>query len=119
MSSLAESFVWSCRGGEICTPWQPDLYGQAGPLWRFLRAEKYNADKADKRLRCHAAWRAEFVPRGRIHEVQAQCGHGRIVTHIPVTLSPGVVLRCYRMRSRPSLPPRRCLCKAWTNKAVL
>ncbi|KAK9915876.1 hypothetical protein WJX75_005565 [Coccomyxa subellipsoidea] len=37
-------------------------------LLRFLRAEKYNVPKAEKRLREHAAWRKAFFPKGRIRE---------------------------------------------------
>jgi hypothetical protein len=46
--------------------------GASGPLARFLRAEDYNVHKAEKRLRGHAAWRAEYVPHGRIFEDEVQ-----------------------------------------------
>lgn len=38
-------------------------------LLRWLRAEKYDVDKAYNRLVKHAQWRADYVPDGRIHEV--------------------------------------------------
>lgn len=40
-----------------------------GTLLRWLRAEKYDVDKAYNRLVKHAQWRADYVPDGRIHEV--------------------------------------------------
>ena len=46
--------------------------GPSGPLARFLRAEKFNMQKAEKRLKGHAAWRADYVPSGRIFEVSAR-----------------------------------------------
>ena len=41
-------------------------------LARWLRAEEYNVRKAETRLRDHAAWRAQYVPKGRILEVTVQ-----------------------------------------------
>ena len=38
-------------------------------LARYLRAEKYNAHKAEKRLREHAVWRTNFCPKGQFTEV--------------------------------------------------
>ena len=43
--------------------------GPSGPIARFLRAEKFDMQKAETRLRAHAAWRANYVPKGRISEV--------------------------------------------------
>ncbi|CAL8470169.1 g9711 [Coccomyxa elongata] len=37
-------------------------------LLRFLRAEKYNISKAEKRLREHATWRESFFPNGKLSE---------------------------------------------------
>ena len=36
---------------------------------RWLRADKDSVKNAEKRLRAHAKWRAEYVPAGRIEEV--------------------------------------------------
>ena len=38
-------------------------------LHRWLQAENYNVDAAEKRLRAHAIWRKEEFPEGRVLEV--------------------------------------------------
>jgi hypothetical protein len=55
-----------CSGGEQGLD---EKGGLEKLLLRFLRAEKYNVPKAEKRLREHAAWRKAFFPKGRIQEV--------------------------------------------------
>lgn len=39
-------------------------------LERWLRAESFNVDKAEKRLRAHALWRRDNFPEGRVLEVR-------------------------------------------------
>lgn len=56
------------RGGEAGMPADGGMGGPSGPLARFLRAEKFDVHKAEKRLRAHAAWRASYIPDGRISE---------------------------------------------------
>lgn len=50
--------------------------GEAGPaglddhmMNRWLRAENFNVDKAEARLREHAVWRETEFPEGRVLEV--------------------------------------------------
>ena len=38
-------------------------------LERWLRAENFDVDKAEKRLREHAIWRQREFPEGRVLEV--------------------------------------------------
>jgi len=38
-------------------------------LNRWLKAENYNVEQAEKRLRAHAIWRQEEFPEGRVLEV--------------------------------------------------
>lgn len=46
-----------------------DKGGLEALLLRFLRAEKYNVPKAEKRLREHAGWRKVFFLNGSISQV--------------------------------------------------
>ena len=55
------------------------LGGPSGPIARFLRAEKFDMQKAEKRLRAHAAWRTAYVLKGRISEVVP--GPSRLFPH--------------------------------------
>ena len=55
-----------CRAGE---PGLQEKGGWDALLARYLRAEKYNAHKAEKRLREHAVWRTKFCPEGQFTEV--------------------------------------------------
>ncbi|KAL3149954.1 hypothetical protein ABBQ38_013315 [Trebouxia sp. C0009 RCD-2024] len=61
---------------QLRTGGEPGMLGTSGvddqTLLRFLKAEKYNVSKAEQRLRSHAAWRKEYVPRGRIQESEVQ-----------------------------------------------
>ena len=38
-------------------------------LERWLRAENFDVDKAEKRLRAHALWRRDEFPEGKVLEV--------------------------------------------------
>ena len=55
-----------CRAGE---PGLADKGGWEAELARYLRAEKNNVQKAEKRLREQTVWRTEFFPKGEITEV--------------------------------------------------
>ena len=55
-----------CRAGE---PGLQDKGGWDALLTRYLRAEKYNVQKAEKRLRDQAVWRSAFCPKGQFSEV--------------------------------------------------
>ncbi|CAK0773230.1 hypothetical protein CVIRNUC_004043 [Coccomyxa viridis] len=63
------------RAGE---PGLQDKGGWDVELARYLRAEKYNVQKAEKRLREQTVWRTEFFPKGEFtedeikHELAAQ-----------------------------------------------
>ncbi|CAL5218691.1 g400 [Coccomyxa viridis] len=53
------------RAGE---PGLQDKGGWDALLARYLRAEKYNVQKAEKRLRDQAVWRSAFCPKGQFSE---------------------------------------------------
>ena len=53
--------IWAVQGGEGGLD---DV-----TLHRWLQAENYNVDAAEKRLRAHAIWRKEEFPEGRVLEV--------------------------------------------------
>ena len=57
-------WLWAVQGGE------GDLDDVT--LHRWLQAENYNVDAAEKRLRAHAIWRKEEFPEGRVLEVAAK-----------------------------------------------
>ena len=57
----------ACRAGE---PGLQDKGGWDAELARYLRAEKYNVQKAEKRLREQTVWRTEFFPKGEFTEVE-------------------------------------------------
>lgn len=44
-------------------------------LERWLRAENFNVDRAEKRLRAHAIWRKEEFPEGRVLEASRSAHH--------------------------------------------
>lgn len=44
-------------------------------LRRWLRADKWEVDRAEQRLRDHAKWRVGMAPNGRIDEVQTSRMH--------------------------------------------
>ena len=46
-------------------------------LERWLRAENFDVDKAEKRLREHAIWREKEFPEGRVLEVDLQLPSSR------------------------------------------
>ena len=55
-----------CRAGE---PGLADKGGWEAELARYLRAEKNNVQKAEKRLREQTVWRTECFPKGEVTEV--------------------------------------------------
>ena len=63
--TLSKSYL-ECRAGE---PGLQDKGGWDALLARYLRAEKYNVQKAEKRLRDQAVWRSAFCPKGQFSEV--------------------------------------------------
>ena len=70
---------FTCRAGE------PGLQNKGGwdaELARYLRAEKYNVQKAEKRLREQTVWRTEFFPKGEFTEVCHQHSSGCTTTSI-------------------------------------
>ena len=49
-------------------------------LERWLRAENFNVDKAEKKLRAHAIWRRDEFPEGRVLEVRKLSQQTRVLT---------------------------------------
>ena len=61
-----------CKYNLVCRAGEPGLQEKGGwdaLLTRYLRAEKYNVQKAEKRLRDQAVWRSAFCPKGQFSEV--------------------------------------------------
>ena len=65
-SDSMSNFETDCRAGE---PGLQDKGGWDALLARYLRAEKYNVQKAEKRLRDQAVWRSAFCPKGQFSVV--------------------------------------------------
>ena len=69
---LSTFVIVASRTFSIRRAGEPGLQEKGGwdaLLARYLRAEKYNAHKAEKRLREHALWRTNFCPKGQFTEV--------------------------------------------------
>ena len=59
-------------------------------LQRWLRAEKYDVDKAFKRLRHHLQWRRDYLPRGCVLEVCSSVPQNCVLVWLMLGFAAGV-----------------------------